>query len=421
MPDLATPSPWPYGNRKGDAAFALQLEWLAGDAARAAPYLMLLWVAFAILTAAVLAFVLAPLVRPVRARAEANAPDSNSLAVYRDQLRELEAEHARGLIGAPEAEAARLEISRRILAAASPPGIGGAVAAPRALLESRHATLALLAAIAVPLFAIGLYGAYGAPGAIPTPRQIAAVRDQAALAELVAKVENRLRVAPDDAKGWEVIAPVYLRQGRFRDAAEAYGKAARLLGESPRLLAGLAESSMLAAGGVVTDEARVAFEKLLKLEPDRVEARFWLAMAKEQAGEFETALADYNALLAAAPPEASYRAPLQQRIRELTNLIAARDSSPAAGPTAADIAAASKLDSAQRTQMIAQMVDGLAQRLKSDGGDLPGWLRLVRAYTVLDRREEARAALAEARRNFTGNADALAQLSALATTLGLGS
>jgi cytochrome c-type biogenesis protein CcmH len=241
----------------------------------------------------------------------------------------------------------------------------------------------------------------------------------------VAKVETRLRAAPGDGKGWEVIAPVYLRQGRFREAADAYGKAARLLGESSVLLSGLAEASMLAAGGAVTDEARVAFEKLVKLEPDRVAPRFWLAMAKEQSGEYDTALSDYTALLAAAPAEANYRAPLEQRIRELTSLIAARDSGPAAGPpagpSAADIAAASKLDPAQRTQMVAQMVDGLAQRLKSNGGDLPGWLRLVRAYTVLDRKEDARAALAEARRNFTDNAAALAQLSELAATLGLGS
>ncbi len=388
---------------------------------------MLLWVAFAILTAAVLAFVLAPLARPAQGPAETAAPGSNALAVYRDQLRELEAEHARGLIGPAEMDAARLEISRRILAAASPEAV--AAAAPRALLESRHATFALIAAIAVPLLAIGLYGIYGGQGAIPTPQQIAVIREQAVIAELVAKVETRLRAVPNDGKGWEVIAPVYLRLGRYGEAAEAYKKAARLLGESPVLLAGLAEASMLAADGTVTDEARVAFEKLLKLEPGRVAPRFWLAMAKEQSGAYDAALADYTALLAAAPPQADYRASLEKRIRELGSLIAARDSSPppgptagpAPGPSAADIAAASKLDPAQRAQMIAQMVEGLAQRLKSDGADLPGWLRLVRAYAVLDRREDARAALAEARRNFTGNAAALAQLSELATTLGLGS
>ena len=68
------------------------------------------------------------------------------------------------------------------------------------------------------------------------------------------------------------------------------------------------------------------------------------------------------------------------------------------------MAAAAKLDPEQRSQMIAQMVDGLAQRLKSNGRDLPGWLRLLNAYAVLDRKDDARAALAEARRNFDGDA-----------------
>ena len=74
-----------------------------------------------------------------------------------------------------------------------------------------------------------------------------------------------------------------------------------------------------------------------------------------------------------------------------------------------------------RAQMITQMVESLAARLRTNGNDLPGWLRLVRAYAVLERRQDAQAALAEARRNFTGNVDALAQLAALASSLGLGS
>ena len=71
--------------------------------------------------------------------------------------------------------------------------------------------------------------------------------------------------------------------------------------------------------------------------------------------------------------------------------------------------------------MIAGMVEGLAQRLKSNGSDLPGWLRLVNAYVVLERKDDARAALAEARRNFDGDAGALAELSKLAANLGIGS
>lgn len=377
---------------------------------------MLLWIAFAILTAAVLAFVLAPLVRARSGAADGAV--AGSLAVYRDQLDEVAAEQSRGLLGEAEADAARIEISRRILAAAERAG-PPAASAPRALLEFRHATLALAAAVAVPLLTAGLYAVYGAPQILA--RESEASREAARIAGLVAQVEERLRAAPDDGKGWEVIAPVYLRLGRFAEAADAYGRALRLQGESPKLLAGLAESSMLAADGVVTLEARRAYEKLNKLDPGRVEPRFWLAMAKEQAGELAEALADYKALLASAPPDAAYRPPLEMRVREVSAQIAARNAGQPAGPTAADMAAASKLDPQQRARMIAQMVDGLAQRLQKNGNDLAGWLRLVRAYSVLDRKDEARAALAEARRNFTNDANALAELSKLASSLGLGS
>ncbi len=379
---------------------------------------MLLWVAFAVLTGGVLAFVLAPLIRPARLTVAASS--EHAVAVYRDQLKELDAEQVRGVLGPAEADAARLEISRRLLAAAEDSTRPGETAF-RALLESRHATYSLLAAVAVAVITVGLYVLYGSPAAIPTDAQRAAAREQAAIEKLVAQVEERLRAVPTDGKGWDVIAPVYLKLGRFQDAADAYAKSVKLLGETQARLAGLAESSMLAAGGVVTPEARGAYEKLAKLDSSRVEPRFWLAMAKEQAGDLEAALAEYRAILSASPESAPYRAHLEARVREVTSLIAARTSGTPAGPTAADIAAAAKLDPAQRAQMITQMVESLAVRLKANGNDLPGWLRLVRAYAVLERRQDALAALAEARRNFTGNADALAQLAALASSLGLGS
>jgi len=383
---------------------------------------MLLWIAFAVLTAAVLAAVLAPLARPGHPE-EADA-EAGTLAVYRHQLSEIEAERARGLIGAAEAEAARLEVSRRLLASAAGSERGGPHAAPaRALLESRHASIALATAIAVPLLALSLYLAHGSPGMPSSPfaARTDAASDQAELARMVAKVEARLREAPEDGKGWEVIAPVYLKLGRFRDAANAYANAARLQGETAKLLAGLAEASVLASDGLVTEQARTAYEKILAVDPRRVEPRFWLAMAKEQDGRLAEALADYTALLTEAPPEAPYRAPLDMRIKEVSARIGKAAAAEPVGPTAADVEAAAKLSQEQRAQMIAAMVEGLSQRLKRNGKDLPGWLRLLNAYTVLGRKDDARAALAEARRNFDGDARALSELSNLAASLGLGS
>jgi cytochrome c-type biogenesis protein CcmH len=394
---------------------------------------MLMWIAFALLTAAVLAWLLAPLARPAPASEAPSAPDAGAHAVYRDQLAEIEAERAQGLISAAEAEAARIEISRRLLASAAPPE----PALPREPQRSGswHGNLALATAIAVPLLTLGLYLLYGSPG-MPSGSLAArtdAARDQIELARMIDRVEARLREAPDDGKGWEVIAPVYLRVGRFADAVTAYTNAARLRGENAKLLAGLAEASMLAHDGVVTEQARAAYEKLLTLEPGRVEPRFWLAMGKEQDGRLADALADYTTLLNEAPADAAYRPSLQARIKE----VSARLNAPAAaappktaakvpakvpaGPSVADMEAAAMLTPEQRAQMIAGMVDGLAQRLKSNGNDLPGWLRLVRAYAVLGRHDDARAALADARRHFQGDTRALSDLSQLAATLGLGS
>lgn len=385
---------------------------------------MFLWIAFAFLTAAVLAAMLAPLARTAPGNESPEPADAGSLAIYRDQLQEVEADYARGVLNADEAEAARVEISRRLLASAgrhdkpqSRPSIA------RAIPAARHATVALGIGAAVPVLTLGLYLLHGSPGMSSSPfaaRTDAAV-EQAALANVIAAVEARLRENPEQGKGWEALAPVYLKLGRFRDAANAYANAARLNGETVALLAGRAEAAMLASDGIVTEEAREAYEKILKLEPKRVEPRFWLAMAKEQDGRLAEALSDYKQLLSEAPPDADYRPSLDLRIAQVTQRIAAVEKGAPAGPTASDMAAAAKLTPEQRGQMIAQMVEGLAQRLKSNGRDLPGWQRLVRAYIVLDRKDDARAALAEARRNFDGDAAALAELSNLANSLGLGS
>jgi cytochrome c-type biogenesis protein CcmH len=394
---------------------------------------MVLWIAFALLTAAVLAWVLAPLAQPAPAPDDATgSAEAGTRAVYRDQLAEVDAERASGLIGAAEAEAAKLEISRRLLASAAPADADTPAQAVRGMAHSR---VALASAVTIPLLTLALYLAHGSPGmpSGPVAARTAAPRDDADLARMVAQVEARLRKTPDDGKGWEVIAPVYLKSGRYADAASAYANALRLQGESVKLLSGLAEASMLSREGVVTEEARSAYERLLKLEPGMAEPRFWLAMGKEQDGRLAEALADYKGLLDEAPPGAAYRTPLDARIREVSTRLAGTApkevaKAPAAGaakeppgPTAAAIDAAAKLSPEQRGQMVTGMVEGLAQRLKSDGRDLPGWLRLVRAYSVLGRNDDARAALAEARRNFAGDKRALSDLSQLATTLGLDS
>src|SRR5262245_36779574 len=381
---------------------------------------MLLWIAFAVMTAAALAAVLMPLARPARPQSSAA---SGALAVYRHQLEEIEAERARGLVDDKEAAAAKNEFSRRLLASADEldRATGGSGAMP----QSRRAKVLLTTAAFVPLLTLAFYLSYGSPGlpSFPVAERGQLPLGQAQIGDLIAKVEARLREHPEDGEGWDVIAPVYYKLGRFGDAANAYARAARLKGETVRRLAGFAESAVFAADGIVTEQARAAYEKILKLEPGRVEPRFWLALAKEQDGKLADALADYKGLLAEAPAGVPWRAAVESRVAEVSRRLAGAEKVDprGPGPTAEDVAAAEKLSPEDRAKMIAQMVDGLAERLKRDGRDLAGWQRLINAYAVLGREQEARKALAEARSKFPADETALAALAALAKSLGLGS
>ena len=381
---------------------------------------MLLWIAFAVMTAAVLAAVLMPLARPARPQSSAA---SGALAVYRHQLEEIEAERARGLVDDKEAAAAKNEVSRRLLASADE--IDRAAGGSGAIPESRRAMVLLATAAFVPLLTLAFYLSHGSPGlpSFPVAERGQLPLGQAQIGDLIAKVEARLREHPEDGEGWDVIAPVYYKLGRFGDAANAYARAARLKGETVRRLAGFAESAVFAADGIVTEQARAAYEKILKLEPGRVEPRFWLALAKEQDGKLADALADYKGLLAEAPTGVPWRAAVEGRVAEVSRRLAGAEKVDprGPGPTAEDVAAAEKLSPDDRAKMIAQMVDGLAERLKRDGRDLAGWQRLINAYAVLGREQEARKALAEARSKFPADETALAALAALAKSLGLGS
>jgi cytochrome c-type biogenesis protein CcmH len=383
---------------------------------------VLIWLILAGITAIVLLVVL----RPLAARSGEHAPEGFDAAVYRDQLNEIESDRARGLIGEGEAEAARIEIARRLLAADG----RERQSHPSVTSDARARAALIGVAFVVPLLALGLYIVYGSPR-LPDQPLAARLQDPASeqnLAALVARVEARLRGHPEEGEGWEVIAPVYLSWRRYNDAADAYSQAIRLLGESPKRLSGQGQALVLANDGAVTERARRVLERALELDRTLIEPRILLAIAKEQDGRLTEAVADWRALLAAADTNARWRAMVEARIAEAQARLdgkpgQAQTAEPGAGgergPSAADIAAAETLAPVERQAMAERMVQGLAARLDQDGSDLPGWLKLMRAYSVLDRKEEAQKALQRAKSQFSGNTQALEQLDRLAAELGL--
>ena len=383
---------------------------------------MLLWLIFAALTAGTLTAVLWPL---MRGSADMAAKSTGDAAVYDDQLKEIEADLDRGLISAADAKAARTEISRRLLAAADEAQTKTQAGwAP----DNNSRMLALgCAVICLPVLSLVLYLSFGSPGlpGRPLAARMQAPVDSQRIAALVARVEARLREHPEDGQGWDVIAPVYLKHQRFQDAVHAYQQALRLLGEDTRRLEGYGEALALSSNGIVTDPARRALEAALSRDASLLKARFWLAVAKEQDGLHEEAADAWREMLERGDENAPWRAMIEDRLRIADARTSgdppqAQVASPQQpGPSAGDVEAAKQMSPAERTAMINQMVEGLAARLAEEGNDLNGWQRLVRAYVVLGKRQQASKALTDARRNFAADPEALAALNALAKDLDL--
>jgi len=372
---------------------------------------MTLWLAFALMTAAAIFAVLWPLSR----RAEARG--GSDIAVYKDQLDEITRDRAAGLIGEAEAEAAKVEVSRRLIAAADAAETEQATG--QAPLWRRRA-MAVAALVLLPLGAVLFYLSLGSPQ-LPGEPLAARMQQQAnqnrSIASMVSQVEAHLERNPNDARGYEVLAPVYLRLGRFADAVNARRKVIALAGETAERQSDLGEALAAASNGIVTEEAKRAFEAAVKLDKDELKARFFLGLAAEQDGDRTKAASIWRGMLDGAPADAPWQAMVREALARVGGTPPAVASAP--GPSAADVNAAAGMNEKDRNEMVRGMVARLADRLKENGDDLDGWQRLLRAYLVLGERDKALAAAGEAKRAFASDPDKLKRIQDTIKEMGL--
>ena len=255
------------------------------------------------------------LLRPLRAIGGPPADRGESeVALYRDQLDEIVRDVDRGVIGEAEAEAARVEVSRRLLAAdemRQEAARRGEAADPR-----WRKGMAAVLALGVPLVALAIYLQEGSPGLPDRPiaARLAAPADTLPVEALVVRIERRLKAQPDDLQGWELIAPTYLRLGRYDDAAGAWTRAMILDGATAERLAARGEARVLAAEGRVTAGARADFEKAVALDAVEPRAQYFLGLADYDDGRRDAALGRWKALLAEAPEDAAWTAAVEARI-----------------------------------------------------------------------------------------------------------
>lgn len=377
----------------------------------------LFWTVAALVAAASLGLALAPLWRGTR-RGDRRA--SYDVEVLRHQLREVDADLARGILAPAEAAASRTELSRRLIAAADAEAAEAASsAAPRGLSRRVAAGTAVLGLAA----SLGLYALFGAPGMPDAPQaeRIAAARadrpSQAAaeaangIAPPAAPPEetaliDRLRAVladrPADLEGHRLLARSLAALQRWPEARAAQAEVVRIAGADATAQdqVDLAQLGIMAAGGYVSPESERALAAALSLDPRHQVGRYYSGLALMQAGRPDLAYDVFAALTAEGPPDA----PWAGAARELLDEAALRS-----GRTAPE----------ERQAMIEGMVAGLADRLATDGGPPADWARLIRSLAVLGRRDEAAAIAAEARAAYPGDPAGRAEIDAAAREAGL--
>lgn len=269
------------------------------------------WLVFAVLTAGTLALLLVPLLRRPAAAADRAGYD---LAVYREQLAEIDRDLACGLLSADLAQAARLETQRRILAAG-----GGEAAAPSPPLPSWLAIAAL--ALFVPAFGFGSYLQLGAPqmpdrpyAAVQAERLNLAGDQTRRVLDMVSHLVARLAANPQDVPGWQMLGRSYAALGRTADAAAAYRRAVAAGATDVETLSALGEAITQENRGTVTAEAHDVLVGVLRQNPREPRARFYLALERRQVGDAVQAIAIWRDLERDSPADAPWLPAVRQQI-----------------------------------------------------------------------------------------------------------
>ena len=364
------------------------------------------WIVAALLTALVVVLLAWPLMRKAAATDLGGGTD---LAVYRDQLAELERERARGLVEPEQATSLENEIGRRMLNAAR-------AVQPVAAAGKPSRILTMILAVLFPIGGLTIYLMVGTPDLPGLPlaeRNVQQGQDPAKVLAAVDEIRGRLKKTKDDLDRWVMVGEAYGKLGQPRQAVETFRIARQIAPDDPSIGAALGEALIAADGGAVGEEAKKLFQAIPPESDSLPEARYYLALAAAQGGDMKTALRGWQALLADSPADASWIEPTRERIASAAQALGLdpakempepkpvaapgpQEGALEGGPETAEGQAIKQMPEGQQRQMIEGMVAKLAARMEANPDDAGGWRKLARAYQVMGQADKANDALRKA-------------------------
>lgn len=381
----------------------------------------------------------------VRTRPDDEAPAAYDLRVYRQQLKDVDRDLSRGVIAAEDAERVKTEVSRRILSAdAQLQDSATSDVQPKRLTT----LIATLSALVLLVGSYALYQKIGAPGigdlpleqrieqaAIDRAERISQQEAEARIppvpqpeveegyAALIERLRNTVEQRPGDVEGHSLLARHEANLGNFKAAYAAKAKEIELLTSEAGAQhhAEHAEMMILSAGGYVSPEAEAALDRALRLDPTHGPARYYWGSMLAQIGRPDLAFRMWDQTLRRSPPNAPWALAIRGQIEEMAFRAGVRYDLPplpeappatpvAPGPDADQVAAAQDMSADERAEMIRGMVDGLSDRLATEGGTPEEWARLINALGVLGEADRAQAVYDEAKTVFRTNPQGLAMI-----------
>lgn len=384
---------------------------------------MIFWIVAAVLAFIATLCVVLPLVRN---KDELESEIQLDKALYHARIVEIEQDEKIGRISFEQAQAAKSDEARKLIALAKHDEKTQSV--PVISRTPKFYKLLLgISVILIPLITLSVYLTLGSPS---IPDQSLASRISAdpagqTLVENVARVEAHLANSPNDASGWAVLAPVYTKMNRFVDATNAWAKVLQLNPKYPEVRSLLAEAILRTTNGIVTKEAKDLFVLELKLNPASARSRYYIALSLSQEGKFDEASKSWQLLIDGSNPQAPWLATAKnfrdEAIKSSGKSVADKSIDPlvAKGPTKEQILDAQKLSKKDRSSMIQSMVAGLAAKLQEDPSDKGGWLRLIKAYKVLGDLKAMNTALSNAKSAHAKDAKFITLLEEIKQTISI--
>ncbi|MGH1465835.1 MAG: c-type cytochrome biogenesis protein CcmI [Cognatishimia sp.] len=402
---------------------------------------MLFWViatTIALLVGGFLGFAL------LRGHNQDTLTDSSDVKVYRDQLKDVDKDLARGVIAQGDAERIRTEISRRILAAdAKAQTVTARGDQPKRL----GVVAVVLSAVFLIAGALGLYNSIGAPGYNDQPliARIEYARDHLAnrlsqadfeaqlspqpeievdpdFLALIQELRVKVKENPTEKRGLDLLARNEATLGNFTAAYQAQQQLIDLLGPeaSSQDYTQLADLMVRAARGYISPEADIALREALVRDPSNGFARYYSGLMMSQNGRPDLTFRAWRSLLEEGPENAPWIAPIRARIEDLAWIAGVKYTPPAPnGPDAADLQAAQEMSEEDRAAMVQSMVDGLADRLAQDGGTPAEWAQLITAFGVMGETQRAKETSETAKGIFANDPDGLRLIQTAAQEAGL--